>query len=132
MKIKIEHYAIWCHDLELMKAFYTNCFGMTSNNKYVNPVKKYESYFLSFADGSSPRLELMKRPDITENKNVRGYVMGYAHIAFSVGSREAVDILTEKLRRNGYTIAGETRVTGDGYYESIIEDPEGNWIEITE
>lgn len=131
MKIKIEHSAIWCEDLEEMRTFYMNAFGMSSNDKYVNPVKKYESYFLTFEDSSSPRLELMKRPDIAENKNTRGQTMGYAHMALSVGSKEAVDFLTEKLRRDGCTVAGEARITGDGYYESMIEDPEGNRIEIT-
>ncbi|SHF80610.1 VOC family protein [Chryseobacterium vrystaatense] len=132
MKIKIEHYAVWCKDPELMRTFYMTYFGMFSNDRYINPVKKYESYFLSFEGNSSPRLELMKRPDIIENKEVRGLMMGYAHIAFSVGSKAAVDILTEKFRQDGYSIVSETRVTGDGYYESVIEDPEGNWIEITE
>jgi lactoylglutathione lyase len=58
-------------------------------------------------------------------------ISGWAHIAFSVGSEQAVDSLTERLRSDGYTIAGETRTTGDGYYESVILDPEGNQIEIT-
>nr|WP_315028686.1 VOC family protein [uncultured Chryseobacterium sp.] len=131
MAIKVDHYAIWCNDLERMKKFYLHYFRMESNEKYVNPIKKYESYFLNFKDDSSVRIELMKRPDIVENKNIRGFLMGYAHIAFSVGSKESVDLLTEKLRQDGYKIVSETRVTGDGYYESVIEDPEGNWIEVT-
>ncbi|MFZ4928614.1 VOC family protein [Chryseobacterium sp. Mn2064] len=131
MNIKIDHYAIWCNDLELMKTFYINYFGMNSNKKYVNPAKKYESYFLTFSDDSTARLELMKRPDIPENKNIRGFMKGYAHIAFSVGSKDTVDHLTEKLRHDGYKVVGEPRITGDGYYESVIEDLEGNWIEIT-
>ena len=56
---------------------------------------------------------------------------GYAHIAFSVGSREKVDTLTERLRQNGYPVAGGPRVTGDGYYESCVVGFEGNLIEIT-
>ncbi|KMQ65254.1 hypothetical protein ACM46_13360 [Chryseobacterium angstadtii] len=129
--MRIEHYAIWCQDLELMKTFYMTYFGMSSNEKYINPTKKYESYFLSFQDSSSPRIELMKRPDIAENKSVRGMLTGYAHVAFSVGNRETVDRLTANLRKEGYKVISECRVTGDGYYESVIEDPEGNWIEIT-
>ena len=49
----------------------------------------------------------------------------------SLGSAELVDELTERLRDAGYTIAGEPRTTGDGYYESVILDPEGNRIELT-
>ena len=31
---------------------------------------------------------------------------------------------------DGYTIAGETRTSGDGYYEGVIRDPDGNIVEI--
>ena len=50
--------------------------------------------------------------------------------SFFVGSREAVCSLTERLRRDGYRIAGEPRQTGDGYFESVVCDPDGNRIEI--
>ncbi|WP_326983890.1 VOC family protein [Chryseobacterium sp. MYb264] len=132
MNIKIEHIAIWCKDLEVMKAFYMKYFRMTSNEKYINPVRNFESYFLSFNENESTKLELMKRPDIIENLSVRGHLMGFCHLAISVGNRNSVDILTDTLRSDGYTIMGEPRVTGDGFYESIVEDPEGNWVEITE
>lgn len=130
--MKIEHFAIWCSDLEVMKSFYMKFFSMNSNEKYENQVKKFNSYFLSFNDDTSARLELMQRPDIGENNSTRGTIMGYAHLAISLGNKEKVDDLTNKLRLEGYTIVGEPRTTGDGYYESVIEDPEGNWIEITE
>ncbi|WP_396632837.1 VOC family protein [Maribacter sp. R86514] len=51
--------------------------------------------------------------------------------ALLVVSKEQVHVLTEKLRADGFTIAGEPRTTGDGYYESVVLDPEGNQIEIT-
>jgi lactoylglutathione lyase len=130
--MKFEHFALWCRNLELMRTFYMKYFKMSSNEKYENALKKYESYFLSFNEKSSTRLELMQRPDIIENNAVRGYLMGYAHLAVSVGSIEKVDELTNVLRADGYLIVGEPRTTGDGYYESVVEDPEGNWIEITE
>lgn len=131
--MKIEHIAIWCNDLELTRDFYMNYFNMKSNEKYVNPTKQYTSYFLSSSsENTSARLELMQRPDVIENSNTRGMVMGLAHLAISLGSKEAVDILTNKVRADGYTIVGEPRTTGDGYYESVIEDPEGNWVELTE
>lgn len=129
--MKIEHIAVWCHNLEEMRHFYMSYFHMNSNEKYTNPNKGFSSYFLSFGDRSAARIELMEMPDITENEGIRGRLMGYAHIAISVGSKEAVDHLTEKLRADGYHITGEPRVTGDGYYESTVEDPEGNWLEIT-
>jgi len=52
-------------------------------------------------------------------------------IAFSVGSKDAVDALTEKLKNAGYEVVSEPRTTGDGYYESCIVAIEDNQIEIT-
>ena len=129
--MKIEHIAIWVKDLEKSRMFYRKYFGAVSNEKYRNPVKNFESFFLSFENGC--RLELMTRPDIQENENsFEAQKYGIIHLAFSTGSREKVDLLTEILRNDGYRIAGEPRTTGDGYYESVILDPEGNIIEITE
>ena len=56
---------------------------------------------------------------------------GYIHIAFSVGSNEAVDILTNQLENDGYIVTSYPRTTGDGYYESCVLDPDGNVVEIT-
>ena len=125
-KMKIEHIAIWTKDLEKMKQFYLEFFDLKSNEKYHNPSKQFSSYFLSFADGA--RIELMHRPDIRLEDN---HQLGLTHFAISVGSTEAVDQLTERIRSKGHPVIGEPRTTGDGYYESVIADPEGNHIEIT-
>jgi len=106
-------------------------FDVSCGEKYINPVKKYTSYFLSFSEGGA-RIELMNRPDIAENTSQRGFLTGLAHISISLGGKDAVDELTERLRKNGYTIASEPRTTGDGYYESAVLDPEGNYIELLE
>lgn len=127
--MKIEHIAIWVKDLEKMRGFYLKFFNVSSNDKYYNPKKKFSSYFLSFEN--SARIELMHKPDISElieNSNLK---LGLTHFAISVGSKEKVDLLTERIRENGNRIIGEPRTTGDGYYESLISDPEGNLIEIT-
>ena len=130
--MKIEHLAIWTEDLETMKSFYEKYFGAVSNEKYINPIKKFESYFLSFPD-SDCRLELMKRPDIIQSEqNYEKQFTGFVHFAFSTGSRDDVDRLTGQLQSDGYTVAGQPRLTGDGYYESVILDPENNIIEITQ
>jgi lactoylglutathione lyase len=42
-----------------------------------------------------------------------------------------VDSLTARLRQDGYRVVGEPRRTGDGYYESVVLDPDGNRVEIT-
>ncbi|MBN8820541.1 MULTISPECIES: VOC family protein [unclassified Spirosoma] len=127
----IEHLAMWVRDLETMRTFYETYFGATANDKYSNPRKAFSSYFLTFPGGSA-RLELMLMPGIIDlAADGLSQYLGLTHLAMSVGSKEAVDRLTERLRRDGYTIVGEPRLTGDGYYESIVLDPESNQIEIT-
>ena len=126
----IEHLAIWVNDLERMKDFYLRFFDLTANKKYYNPKKQFSSYFLAFESGA--RIELMHHPDLSELQVDKDPTLGFHHFAISVGSKEQVNVLTERLRSAGYTIIGEPRTTGDGYYESVIADPEGNWIEITE
>ncbi|PCE63913.1 VOC family protein [Sediminicola luteus] len=127
--MRIEHLALWVSDLEKMKAFYLKYFELESNKKYFNPKKDFSSYFLSFAHGA--RIELMHRPDIASILAEAHPKLGLAHFAISLGSKEKVDILTETIRKDGYTVVGAPRTTGDGYYESVISDPEGNLIEIT-
>lgn len=127
--MKIDHIAIWVEDLEQMKDFYIKYFGLESNELYTNPLKGFSSYFLSFANGM--RIELMHRADIYPPLDGRDYQQGWAHIAIALGDKTRVDQLTERLRKDGYTIHSEPRTTGDGYYESVIEDPEGNLVEIT-
>ncbi|PWT98049.1 MAG: glyoxalase [Bacteroidetes bacterium] len=128
--MKIEHIAMWVRNLEAMKDFYTTYFGAIANEKYSNPKKLFESYFLKFDDGA--RLEIMKMPTIPDSTNdVYSQSMGLIHFAISVGSRENVDALTDRLRQDGYEVVDGPRQTGDGYYESVILDPEQNRIEIT-
>ena len=128
--MRIEHVAIWTHDLERLRHFYETYFEGRTNAKYVNPRKQFESYFLTFADGT--RLELMQMPSVPRSKDdTEQQFTGYIHIAFSIGSREAVDTLTERLQHDGYRILDGPRTTGDGYYECVVLDPDGNRIEIT-
>ena len=127
-QFKIEHVAIWVSDLELMKDFYQKYFGAASNGKYHNVRTGFESYFLSFGEG--PRIEIMKSPEVSNN-NRKMKQFGYAHFAISVGNSQNVIDLTEVLRRDGFVIYSEPRTTGDGYFESVILDPDGNLIEIT-
>ncbi|MCD6566708.1 MAG: VOC family protein [Bacteroidales bacterium] len=129
--MRIEHLAIWVHDLEEVKEFYIKYFEMKCSEKYTNINKSFSSYFLSF-EGASTRIEIMSQPAITELRGENSTSFGLTHFSISVGSKRKVDKLTEKLRFDGYKIVGETRTTGDGYYENVIEDCEGNWVEITE
>ncbi|NND33945.1 MAG: hypothetical protein HKN76_15255 [Saprospiraceae bacterium] len=125
----IEHLAIWVKDLEEMKNFYEKYFDASAGEKYFNPRKNFSSYFLSFHSGA--RLEIMHKPEALTTGEIDQH-LGIAHFAMSVGSRHQVDALTQSLIDAGYAMIGAPRVTGDGYYESVILDPEGNRIEITE
>lgn len=124
--MRIEHLALWCSDIEAMRAFYEKWFDARSNARYDNPKKGFSSYFVSFDDGA--RLELMQRTDVTERATVTP--LGYAHIALTLGSEEAVEQLTTRLLTAGVPVADGPRRTGDGYYESVVLDPEGNRIEL--
>lgn len=128
--MKIEHLAIWVDDLETMRQFYVKYFDLSNGEKYTNEKKGFTSYFLTFGDDKT-RIELMNRNDIVDEPGKRGFMKGIAHFAIAVGSKDAVDRLTERLRADNYTIESEPRTTGDGYYESVVLDPEGNYVEIT-
>lgn len=126
--MKIEHIALYVNDLEGARNFFIKYLGAKSNEGYHNPRTDFRSYFLSFEDGA--RLEIMQKPEMVDLPKEAART-GYAHIAFSVGSREKVDTLTAELKADGYEVVSGPRTTGDGYYESCIVAIEGNQIEIT-
>ena len=117
---RIEHAAAWVSDLERACDFYRQWFGATIGPKYVSTARPFTSCFLTLRSGA--RLELMNTP---------GEAPRMAHIAVSLGSRDAVDRLVGAMRAAGVTIARDPRITGDGYYEAVVNDTEGNLLEIT-
>ena len=127
--MRIEHVAIWTTDLARCKHFYTSYFGATAGPNYQNPAKGFESCFLSFDGGA--RLEAMTTTTLPLAHLPPGAQrLGLTHLAISVGSERTVDELTMRLRSDGITIVDGPRRTGDGYYESVVIDPDGNRIEI--
>lgn len=127
--MNLEHVALFVKDLEKAKDFFCLYLGGKANDGYYNENTGFRSYFISFDSGA--RLEIMNKPGLAEeDKEAEHY--GYSHIAFSLGSREAVDNLTARLKSDGYRVTSGPRVTGDGYYESSIASVEGNLIELTE
>ena len=127
--MKIEHIALYVNDLEAAKDFFVTYFDAAADDGYHNPRTGFRSYFLTFEDGA--RLELMNKPEMADQPKPSART-GWAHIAFSVGSKEKVDALTARLKADGYPVLSGPRTTGDGYYESCILGPEENQIEITD
>ena len=126
--MKIEHAALYVNDPERARSFFVTYLGAGSNDGYHNPRTGFRSYFLTFDGGA--RLEIMNKPELADTQKEPART-GYAHIAFSVGSKEAVDALTARLKADGYEVIISPRTTGDGYYESCIAAVEGNPIELT-
>ncbi len=124
--MKIAHVALWTTRLEELRDFYVHYFNGRSNEKYNNPSKGFESYFITFDSGCA--LELMRRTDISPRTTEMQ--TGFCHIAFGCSDRNEVLEYTERLRKEGYRILNEPRITGDGYFESVIADPDGNPIEL--
>ena len=131
--MKLEHIAIWSHQIEALKTFYECYFGATANEKYISDKDfkgMFESYFLSFESGA--RLEIMSLTGIPQGDNAHGHeTTGLTHLAFSVHTPDELDKLYHRLKQDGVVIVGEPRITGDGYYETCVLDPDGNRVEIT-
>ena len=126
--MRIDHVAMYVNDLEKTRDFFVDFLDGKSNDGYHNKKTGFRSYFVSFDGGS--RIEIMNKLDMTDDNNGLNRT-GYAHIAFSTGSKERVDELTERIRNAGYVVISDPRTTGDGYYESCIVAIEGNQIELT-
>ena len=124
----IEHVAMYVNSLEASRDFFVKYLGGRSNDGYHNKNTGFRSYFISFDDGT--RLELMNKLGMEDMEKPLNRT-GYAHIAFSVGSKEKVDEITAELKSDGFEVVSGPRTTGDGYYESCVVVFEGNQIELT-
>jgi lactoylglutathione lyase len=128
--LRIEHVAFWTEEPERLVNFYEKYFAAIAGPKYVNPAKGFESRFLSFESGA--RIEVMRSSSLNPVKHDPGAQrMGLAHLAISVGSLPRVQELTAQLKKDGFNVVDGPRRTGDGYFESVVLDPDGNRIEIT-
>ncbi len=123
MTVRIEHVALWARDLELVCAFYAGL-GASIGPLYRNERTGFSSRFLTWP-GCGARLEVMTRADVSEFGPV---ALGWAHVALTLGSEQAVD---EAARTLSAQVVDGPRRTGDGYYECIVLDPEGNRVELT-
>jgi len=124
---RLEHVALWVRDVERVTAFYARYFEARIGDRYENPRKGFESRFLSFASGA--RLEVMARSDVSTRGT--GEALGFAHVAIAIGDEAAVDTLAARFKADGVSVLDGPRRTGDGYYECVVLDPEGNRVEVT-
>src|SRR5436190_20279093 len=94
----LEHVAIWTDKLEELKDYYVKYFDGLSNAEYVNELKQFHSYFLTFKSGA--RLEIMSMPNIPDNMNdrVTKQHKGIIHLAFGVDSITEVDEKATQLK----------------------------------
>lgn len=127
--MRIDHIAIWTYNLEGLRNFYMHYFDASSNEVYHNHSREFRSYFISF--GGDCKIEIMEMPGIPKSKdNPVKQFSGIIHFAIKLGSKAEVNELTETLRKDGFKIIGEPRTTGDGFYESVFLDPDGNRVEL--
>jgi lactoylglutathione lyase len=124
---RLEHVALWVRDVERVAAFYAQYFDARVGDRYENPRKGFQSRFLAFASGA--RLEVMARTDIDARGT--GEALGFAHVAIAIGDESAIDALAARFRADGVPVLDGPRRTGDGYYECVVLDPEGNRVEVT-
>ena len=130
--MRIEHVALWAatpEGLERLREFYVRLFGAQANARYESRYRPgFASHFVTFPGGGA-RLELMTAPGLPPR--AADEAAGWAHLAISLGTRDAVDAFVERAREAGVPVVSGPRTTGDGYYEAVIRDPDGNFIEVT-
>ena len=127
---RIEHVALWTRDVARLADFYASYLGGVVGAEYRNPAKGFSSRFVRFADGA--RLEIMSTTQQSPVSVAAGAErFGLTHLAFSAGSEPAVDELCARLARDGFEVLDGPRRTGDGYYECVVLDPDGNRLEVT-
>ena len=127
--MKIAHMALWTTELEAQARFWTGFFGGPLNEKYISKNNPgFESYFVRIGDDIA--IELMTKPALRALRP-DNQTTGWVHLAIAVGSAKKVDALAKKARALGILVS-PPRTTGDGYYEAVIKDPDGNFIEIVE
>ena len=129
---RIDHAALWVSDLAGARDFYVGWFAGRSNGEYHNPATGLRTFIISFdpdaTGGRGARLELMSRPDIIARPESEA--LGWAHVSFALSGCTDVDELAARARAAGVPVVDGPRRTGDGYYEAVLLDPEGNRVEI--
>lgn len=125
----ISHIALWTKDLERAKDFWVSNFSAQVNELYESKRREsFKSYFITLDSG--PKIELMTIKDLVESRTACESLVGWNHLAISLGSKELVDEFASKFEKLGLLISSP-RLTGDHYYEAVVMDYDGNHVEIT-
>lgn len=128
MPIQIAHIALWTRDLEKAAQFWVRYFNATLGEIYHSKNQPgFKSIFLALP-GTPTQIELMTSPRI--ELTLAKQPIGYAHIAISLDSKSAVDALAAQCQSDGCLLS-PPRTTGDGYYEALLQTPDGTPVEIT-
>ena len=130
----IEHIAIATADIARLSRFYSTYFGLEAEAEITGSTGA-RIIFMHSPDGGA-RIELMQRPQ--GDTRAAGQTLhhpahepgGYAHLAFSVGSEDAVNALIQRLQASGVTILRQPLCTPSGTLLATIADPDGNPLEI--
>ena len=126
--MKIAHVALWTNDLDRASDFYRDVFGAEIGEIYESErTQGFRSRFARLPEG--PAIELMHLPTLAPHAT-NGPRVGWAHIAISLGTEDAVIAVASRMESNGTLVSGP-RWTGDGYFEAVVSDPDGNLVEVT-
>ncbi|MFP0536899.1 VOC family protein [Klebsiella oxytoca] len=125
--MKIAHIALWTRQLEQQARFWVAFFDGEINEKYCSQTNPgFESFFVRIGDDIA--IELMTKPGLTALTADNNHT-GWVHLAITVGGAENVDRLAKRAAEQDILVSAP-RTTGDGFYEAVIKDPDGNLIEI--
>ncbi len=126
--MRIAHVALWTRDLDAAADWWHRHFRAEIGAEYASRNRPgFRSRFVRLGDGAA--IELMTGPwlgEVTDDERP-----GWAHVAISLGSAEAVDDAARRFADEGGLVSGP-RETGDGYYEAVVRGPDGALVEITD
>ena len=138
--LSIRHTGIYVRDLEKMKKFYCDTFGMKTavhafeKGVYIDTVlglaeTELELYKLCFEDGTMIELIHRKGGEEAETQG-KVYENGRMHIAVTVRDTEQ---LFAALSQTGIAFISKPIISADGAAKvCFCQDPEGNYLELVE
>ncbi len=125
--MKMDHVAIVTGNAETMKEFYEMNFKTERTIRWTDGTVLL--YFIEFSNGVKLELEQRDNPVHVERDVENTY--GLAHLAIQVDTKEELEEITERMKKNGVPMRSGPTAYGEDFYESSFWDPDGNIVEIT-